>query len=106
MSKRKVITEKEIQEFIDDLDDGDFYSQEEQAEANEDHNDEDEEGGDDIDMNIVQRDIPRKMTFQSLDEVLDESNYNALPQDDKLVFTREIEKNNVITWRSKNQLYL
>ena len=101
--KRKTETEADVEEFIENLDDGEYYPDSEFSDN--DDNDEDsfrnlpdadENNTDDI--RFVKDEISKKLALETLSEILNEQNYNpAVPQERK-IYKANVGKDKVLTW--------
>ena len=101
--KWKTVTEADLKEFIENLDDAEYYPDSESSDN--DDNDEDsfcnlsdadENNTDDI--RLVRNEVPKKLTFEMLSETLDRQNYDpAVPQERK-IYKANVGKDKVLTW--------
>ena len=102
-TKRKTVTEADIEEFIENLDDGKYYPDNEFFDN--DDNDEDsfctssdadENNIDDI--RFVRNEVPKKLKFETLSKTLNEQTYDpAVPQERK-IYKANVRKDKVLTW--------
>ena len=101
--KLTTVAEADIEECIENLDYGENYPDSEFS--NNDDNDEvsfcnlldaDENNTDDI--WFVKNEVPKKITFETLSETLNEQNYDpAVPQERK-IYKANVGKDKVLTW--------
>ena len=101
--KRKTETKADVDEFIENLDDGEYYPDSEFSDNDDNdedsfHNlpDADENNTDDI--RFVKDEVSKKLALETLSEILNEQNYNpAVPQERK-IYKVNVGKDKVLTW--------
>ena len=101
--KRKTVTEADIEEFIEKLDDGEYYPDSEFSDNN--GNDEDSFGNllvadenNTDDIRFVRNEVPKKLTFETLSETLNEQNYDPVVPQERKICKANLGKDKVLTW--------
>ena len=99
--KRKTVTEADIEKFIENLDDGEYYPE---FFGNNDNDEDsfcnlpDADENNTVDIRFVRNEVPKKLTFETLSETLNEQNYDpAVPQERK-IYKANVRKDKVLTW--------
>ena len=101
--KWKTVTEADLKEFIENLDDAEYYPDSESSDN--DDNDEDsfcnlsdadENNTDDI--RLVRNEVPKKLTFETLSETLDQQNYDPIVPQERKIYKANVGKDKVLTW--------
>ena len=97
------MTDADIEEFKENLDDGKCYCDSEFSDN--DGNDEDsfcnlsdvdENNTDDI--RLVRNEVPKKLTFETLSETLDQQNYDPIVPQERKIYKANVGKDKVLTW--------
>ena len=107
--KRQTVTEADIEEFIENLDDGEYYPDSEFSD-NDDYDensfcnlsDADENNRDDI--RFVRNEASRKLTFETLSETWNEQNYDLLFHQKKFI-KLTLEKSKSSRAQQINQMF-
>ena len=101
--KRKTVTETGIEEFIENVNDGEYYPDSKFSD-NDDNDEEsfcnllyaDESNADDI--QFVRNEVLKKLIFETLSETLDEQNYDPVVSQERKIYKTNIGKDKVLTW--------
>ena len=101
--KQKTVPETDIEEFIENLDDGEYYP-DSKFSHNDDNDEEsfcnlsyaDESNTDDI--RFVRNEVPKKLTFETLSGTLNEQNNDPVIPQERKIYKANIGKDKVLTW--------
>ena len=104
--KWKTVTEADLKEFIENLDDAEYYPDSESSDN--DDNDEDsfcnlsdaDENNTD-DVRFVRNKVPKKLTFETLSESLNEQDYDPVVPQERKIYKANVEKDEVLKWTTK-----
>ena len=104
--KWKTVTEADLKEFIENLDDAEYYPDSESSDN--DDNDEDsfcnlsdaDENNTD-DVRFVRNKVPKKLTFETLSESLNEQDYDPVVPQERKIYKANVEKDKVLKWTTK-----
>ena len=101
--KRQTVTEADIEEFIGNLDDGDYYPDSQFSDNNDNDessfcnlSDADENSIDEL--RFVRNEVPKKLTYEALSETLNGQNYNPVVPQERKIYKANVGKDKILTW--------
>ena len=108
--KRTTVTEADIEEFIENFDDGEYYPDSEFSDN--DVNDEerfcnfsDTDDNNTDDIPIVRNEVPMKFTFKTLSKTLNEQNYDSVVRQERKIYEANVGKGKVLNGQQINQMF-
>ena len=100
--KRKTVTEADIEEFIENLDDGEYYPDSEFSD-NDDNDEDSFYNLSDADENntdgirFARNEVPKKLTFETVSEILNEQNYDPVVPQERTIYKANVGKDKLLT---------